>query len=41
MKVLFGSGFDMLFSELYKIIVNKVAFLDCRVGGRPPESDPV
>jgi len=25
-KVLFGIGFDVLFSELYKIMVNKVTF---------------
>jgi len=31
MKVLFGIGFDVLFSELYKIMVNKVTFLDFRV----------
>jgi len=33
----------MLFSELYKIVVNKVTFLDFK-GGRsplPPESAPV
>jgi len=34
-KVLFGIGFDMLSSELYKIMVNKVTFLDFRVGDRP------
>jgi len=31
MKVLFGIGFDVLFSELHKIMVNKVTFLDFRV----------
>jgi len=36
MKVLFGIGFDMLFSELCKIMVNKVTFLDFRVGDLPP-----
>jgi len=40
-KVLFGIGFDMLFSELYKTMGNKVTFLDFRVGDRPPESAPV
>jgi len=42
-KVLFGIGFYMLFSELYKIMVNiKVTFLDFRVGDRPPpESVPI
>jgi len=35
-KVLFGFGFDMLFSELYKTMVNKVTFLHFRVGDRPP-----
>jgi len=32
MKVLFGIGFYVLFSELYKIVVNKFTFLDFRVG---------
>ena len=42
MKVLFGIVFDMLFSELDKIMVNKVNFLDFRVSDRPPpESAPV
>jgi len=41
MKVLFGSGFDVLFSELYKIIVNKVTYVDFRVGDPLPESAPV
>jgi len=41
MKVLFGIGFDMLFSELYKTMVNAVTFLDFRVGDRAPESAPV
>ena len=36
MKVLFGIVFDMLFSELDKIMVNKVNFLDFRVSDRPP-----
>jgi len=41
-KVLFGIDFDMLFSELYKSMVNKVIFLDFRVDDRPPpESAPV
>jgi len=35
MKALFGIGFDMLFSDLYKTMVNKVTFLDFRVGDRP------
>jgi len=34
-KVLFKIGFDMLFSELYKTMVNKVTSLDFRVGDRP------
>jgi len=34
-KILFGIGFDMLFSELYKTMVNKVTFLDFRMGDRP------
>jgi len=34
-KVLFGIGFGMLFSELYKTMVNKVTFLDFKVGDRP------
>jgi len=29
-KDFFGNGFDMLFSELNKIMVNKVAFVGCR-----------
>jgi len=37
-KVLLGIGFDVLFSELYKIMVNKVTFLDFRVGDRSPPS---
>jgi len=37
-KVLFGIGFDVLFSELYKNMVNKVTFFDFRVGDRPPET---
>ena len=41
MKVLFGIGFDMLFSELYKIMVNKVTFLDFRVGDPPPLLNPL
>jgi len=42
MKVLFGIGFDMLFSELYKTMVNTVTFLDFTVGRSfPPESAPV
>jgi len=40
-QVLFGIGFDMLFSELYKTMGNKVTFLDFRLGDRPPESAPV
>ena len=35
MIVLFRFGFDVLFSELYKIMVNKVTFLDFRVGDPP------
>jgi len=35
MKVLFGIGFDMLFSELYKTVGNTITFLDFRVGDRP------
>jgi len=34
-KVLFGIGFDMLFSKLYKTVVNKVTSLDFRVGDSP------
>jgi len=34
-KALFGVGFDILLYELYKIMVNKVTFLDFRVGDRP------
>jgi len=41
-NVLFGIDFDMLFSGLYKKMVNKVTFLDFRVVDRPPpESAPV
>jgi len=41
-KDLFGIGVvDVLFCELYKTVVNKVTFLDFRVGDRPPESSPV
>jgi len=40
-KVLFGIGFDMLFSELYKTMVNKVTFSDFMGGDRPPECAPV
>jgi len=32
MTKVFRNQFDMLFSELYKIIVHKVTFLDIRVG---------
>jgi len=39
-KVLFGIGFDVLFSELYKTMVNKVTSLDFRVGDRPPTLNP-
>jgi len=35
-KVLFGIGLGMLFSELCKIMVNKLTFLYFRVGHRPP-----
>jgi len=34
-RVLLGIGFDMLLSELYKTMVNKVTFLDFKVGDRP------
>jgi len=40
-KVLFGIDFDVLVSELYKTIENKVTFFNFRVGYRPPESTPV
>jgi len=40
-KVLYGIGFDVLFSELYKTMLNKVTFLDFSVGDRPPEPSPV
>ena len=40
-KVLFGIDFDMLFSELYKSMVNKVIFLDFRVDDRPPLNPPL
>jgi len=34
-KDLFGFGFDMLFSELCKIMVNKVTFVGFTGGDRP------
>jgi len=34
-KNLFGIGFDMLFSELYKIMVKKVTFVSFRGVDRP------
>jgi len=34
-KDLFGIGFDVLFSELYKIMVNKITFVGFRGGNRP------
>jgi len=37
-KDLFGIGFDMFFSELYKIVGNKVTFVGLR--GRLPQSPP-
>jgi len=43
-SLIFRIGFDVLFSELYKTMVNKVTSLDFRVGDRhphPPESAPV
>jgi len=40
-KVLFGIGFDMLFSELYKTMVNKVPFLNFRMGYCPPLNPPL
>jgi len=39
-EILFGVGFDVLFSELYKTMVNKVTFLGFRVGDRPPLKPP-
>ena len=36
MTKIFGIGFDVLFSELYKTMVNKATFLDFGVGDRPP-----
>ena len=35
-KLIFGIGFDVLFSELHKTMVNKVTFLDFRVADHPP-----
>jgi len=43
-KDLFGIGFDMLFSEMYKNKVNKVTFVGFRGGDRSnrlPRSVPV
>jgi len=36
---LFGIGFDMLYSELYKIMVNKVTFVGF-MGSKSPSLDP-
>ena len=41
MKVLFGIGFGMLFSELCKTMANTLTFLDFRVGDRPPVNPPL
>jgi len=38
-KDLFGIGFDILFSKLYKIMVKKVTFVGFK-GGLPPGSAP-
>jgi len=35
-KDLLGIGFDMLFSELYKIMVDKFTFVGFREGDCPP-----
>jgi len=35
-KVLFGIGFDVVFSELYKNMVNKITLLDFTVGDPLP-----
>jgi len=35
MKDLLGIGFDMLFSELYKIMFNEFTFVGFRGGDRP------
>jgi len=40
-KDLFGTGFVMLFSELYKIMVNQVTFVDFRRRGRSTLNPPL
>jgi len=38
---LFGIGFDMLFHDLYKLMVSKATFVGLSVGGDRPNRSPL